>query len=328
MRKTLLGLLCLPLILLLGTRAPAQDSISVPSDSKFVLQVDLQALKKSKVGGTLFDMAHKAAMEEIGKKVDKDQMSVDKIKEVLGFDPFEEVQGIVISASDFEKPEKSLLGMVRLKQNTGNIEGLLLSIPGYEKSDHGKYEIHSASPDENAKIFGAIHKSDAGNNTIIVGADKSAVTNLLDSLDSRSSDKSAVKTIGLESDRKVIVSLQVLELPTKELGSGPQANIAALLNSFILSILEEDDELEVRTVMQASTEKQADKIRQAAQGLAAMVELFVSMDEDTANDEDVKQALAFLKQVKVSQEGNSVKIKLRLPSAQIADLIKKEIEKE
>ncbi len=168
----------LSLLAVFSANLNAQSSISVPSDSKFVLQVDLQALKSSKVGSSLFEMAKKAAMEEVGKNIDSKDVSTEKIKEVLGMDPFEEIQGIVICASDYEKPEKSLLGMVRLKKTTGNIEGLLLALPGYEKSEHRNYEIHAASPGEDAKVFGAIHKNAAGNKTLILGANKSSVTGL------------------------------------------------------------------------------------------------------------------------------------------------------
>ena len=91
-------------------------------------------------------MAKKAAMDEIGKSVNSQELTSEKIKEVLGMDPFEEIQGVVICASEYENPEKSLLGMIRLKKTTGNIEELPLGIPGYEKSQYRKYAIHSASP--------------------------------------------------------------------------------------------------------------------------------------------------------------------------------------
>ncbi len=101
----------------------------------------------------------------------------------------------------------------------------------------------------------------------------------------------------------MIATIQLLEIPNKKVvGEGPQANIAALLNSFALSVFEEEDELEVRGNLAASTEKQADKIRQSLQGLSAMIELFASMDEQ---DDDTRQVLGFLKQVKVTQDGSA-----------------------
>ena len=322
MRKNLWQSLSLSLILVFSANANAQTSISVPSDSKFVLQIDFQALKSSKVGSSLFEMAKKAAMDEVGKKIDAKDMSIDKIKEVVGMDPFEEIQGIVICASDYEKPEKSLLGMVRLKKTTGNIEGLLLALPGYTKSEHRNYEIHAASPDKNANVFGAIHKNSAGNNTLIVGANKSSVTGLLDSLDAKAAESKSLKSVELSSDRKVIAQMQILELPIEKLGKGPQANIAALLSSMLVSVSEEEDELEVRAAMQTGTDKKAEQIRQSIQGLGAMVELFASMDNQ---DDDVKNVLKFIKKIKVTQDGTAVSVRMRVPSAEIAEMLKKEM---
>ncbi len=310
------------LLSVFGADLYAQTSISVPSDSKFVLQIDLQALKSSKVGSSLFEMAKKAAMEEVGKNIDSKDVSTEKIKEFLGMDPFEEIQGIVVCASDYEKPEKSLLGMVRLKKTTGNIEGLLLALPGYEKSEHRNYEIHTASPGEDAKVFGAIHKSAAGNKTLILGANKSSVTGLLDGLDAKSIETKSLKSVDLSSDRKVIAHMQILEIPTEKLGKGPQANIAALLSSLVVSVSEEEDELEVRAALQAGTEKKAEQIRQSVQGLGAMVELFASMD---SQDDDVKNVLKFIKKIRVTQDGTSVSVRARVPSEEIAEMIKKEM---
>jgi len=322
MRKSLWKVLCLSLLIAFGPIAIAQNSISVPSDSKFVLQVDLQAIQTSKVGALLFSMAKKAAMDEIGKSVNSQEVTSEKIKEVLGMDPFEEIQGVVICASDYENPEKSLLGMIRLKKTTGNIEGLLLGIPGYEKSEYRKYDIYSASPGDKAKVYGAVHKNKAGENTLIVGANQSSVTGLLDSLDAKSAEPKSLKSVDLSSDRKVMVHMQILELPLAKLGKGPQANIAALLSSMTISLAEDGDELEVRAAMQTGSEKKADQIRQSVQGLAAMVEIFASTD---GQDEDVKNVLQFIKKVKVVQDGTSVSVKVRVPSAEVAEMIKKEM---
>lgn len=325
MQNRLWRALGIVLLLVFGTNAVAQDSISVPADSKFVMQINLQAFKNSKVGSTLFEIAKKAAMEEVGKNLDSKGLSGDKIQEVLGMDPFEEVQSIVMCASDYENPENSLLAMVRLKKTTGNIEGLLLAIPGYEQSEHGKYRIHSAAPDNDEKVYGAIHKDTAGDHTLVLGASRSAVTGLLDSLDAKSTESKAMKSFGLQSDRKLIAHMQLMEFPTKQLGEGPQKNIAAMLNSLIMTISEEDDELEVRGVMQTNTEKMAEQIKQSIQGLVAMAELVISMD-DEEQDDDAKQVIQFVKSMKVVQEGASVSLKLRFPSADIAEMIKKEVE--
>jgi uncharacterized protein YgfB (UPF0149 family) len=83
--------------------------------------------------------------------------------------------------------------------------------------------------------------------------------------------------------------------------------------------------LEVRGVMQTNTEKMAEQIKQSIQGLVAMAELVISMD-DEEQDEDAKQVIQFVKSMKVVQEGDSVSLRLRFPSADIAEMIKKEVE--
>ena len=70
MQNRLWRALGMALLLVFGANALAQDSISVPADSKFVMQINLQAFKNSKVGATLFEIAKKAAMEEVGKNLD------------------------------------------------------------------------------------------------------------------------------------------------------------------------------------------------------------------------------------------------------------------
>jgi hypothetical protein len=324
MRKILTAVSCC-IVTLVGIQAASgQNSIQVPGDSKFVLQVDLQALKSSKLGMTLFDAAKSAAMKEVGKNLDSKDLSVKKVHEMLGMDPFEEIQGLVLCSSEYENPEKSMLGMVRLKKNTGNIEGLLLNLPDYSKTEHRNYEIHSAKPDEHSQIFGSIHKASDGNHTFVVGVNRDAVTSLLDSLDARTSKSDSLKSIELQSDRKVLASIQLMELPVEQLGKGPQANIAGLLKSLALSVTEQDDDIEVRAAMQTSSEKKANQIRQAFQGLTAMVELFASLDED--GDEDMQQIVELVKKSKIIQDGTSVSVKMTLPSKQIADLVKKELD--
>lgn len=307
------------------SHAAAQSiaEIRVPSDSKFVLQFDLQAVRKSKVGGVLFDAIKKAAIEELEKSKNENGFDLNKVNDILGFDPFEEVQGVVISAADFDNPEKSLIGLVRLKKNSGNIEGLLLNLPGYEKSSHGKHDIHSASPDEDSRFFGAIHTADTGNKTLVISPNKDSVTQLLDSLDNTQSDSKAFKSVPIENDRKVLLNLQLLELPTDKLGEGPQANIAALLKSVSFQVTESDDDLDIFANLTTDTKKQAEQIRQSIQGIYAMIQLAQSIETE---DEDLKEFNQFLKGVKVTTNEESITVKIKIPSDVVAELIKKEIE--
>lgn len=305
-----------------NSRAEDGAEIRVPADSKFVLQFDLQSLRKSKIGGVLFEAAQKAALEEMGKNEATDGLTPAKINEILGFDPFEEIRGIVIAASDYSSPEESLVAMVRLKKTTGNIEGLLLGVPGYEKTTHGKYELHSASPDEGKKVFGVIHEDKSSNKTIIIGAKKDSVTQMLASLDGELSDNKSYKAVALDNTQKELLNIQLTGLPTDKLGDGPQSKIASLITSVSFSIAENDDELDINANLKTTTAKQAEQIRQSIQGLYAMMELARSMETD---DDDLQQFVGLLQGIKVTTSDDTVKVRMQLPSKAIVKMINDEL---
>jgi hypothetical protein len=133
-------------------------------------------------------------MQELG---GKEGLSFEKIKEMLGFDPFQEIHGITISASDYEHPERSLVACVQLQKTIGNLEGLLLGLPGYEAKEYGKHQLYSVAPERDLRVFGAVHTGAQGDKTIVLSVKHEAVTNLLDQLDGKPASGSAFKKISL-----------------------------------------------------------------------------------------------------------------------------------
>src|SRR5689334_10483394 len=127
--------LCLP-----GAASRAED-ISVPADTKFLIRLDFQALEKTAIGGKLLEIVKKQIGHESGG--DDKVPSLASIKEMLGFDPFQEIRTVTVSASDYAHPEKSLMASIKMGKTTGNIEGLVLGVPGYQTEDYGKHLIYS-----------------------------------------------------------------------------------------------------------------------------------------------------------------------------------------
>ncbi len=103
--------------------------VSVPKETKFVIHLDIDAFRNTELGGMLFKMAREKAKEAIAENGGEEAPDLEKIEEMLGFDPFEELRGITIASSDYENPEKSMMAVVELGKNSGNIEGLVLGLP-------------------------------------------------------------------------------------------------------------------------------------------------------------------------------------------------------
>jgi hypothetical protein len=305
----------------LGSTASAQ--ISVPEDSQFVLQIDLQAIQRTELGKRLIEAGKEAALKELSKHGEKQEENpLEKVTEVLGFDPFQEVKRLVITASDFEHPEKSMTLWLHMGKTTGNLEGLLLGLPNYELESHGTHEIHSAKPDD-VRVFGAVHQDQSNNHVVIISPNRDTLEQQLDVLDKKAGMRDGFRTIQFDDESTTLISAQVLKLPLEEMGEGPHTNVAKRLKSLSFAINELDEDLDFRLNLQTETEKQAEQIRQMVQGLFAMVEFAQSMEAD---DEDLQQVAKFLKDAKSSVDGNTVKLRLRLPIEIIEKAIRDEMD--
>ncbi len=297
----------------LGASSLVTAQISVPEDAQFVLQIDLQAIQQSRLGQELIKAGKEAAMEELSKHTSAQgaENPLDKVKEVLGFDPLTEIKQLVITSSDLEHPEKSMTLWLSMGKTTGNLEGLLLGLPNYESMDYGNHVIHSAKPDED-RIYGAVDQSKDGNHVIILSSNPKTVEQQLDLLGDGSiaSKPNRDKSLAWDWDVKTLISAQLWEIPLQDLGEGPHANVAKRLKSLAFAISEIDDELDLRLNLETETEKQANQIRQMVDGLVAMIEFAQSIESE---DEDLQQVAKLLKQAKSSVEGTSVRMKLRLP---------------
>jgi hypothetical protein len=290
--------------------------VTLPEDVKFAVQLDAAAIQKSAIGSRLIE-GLKA--EVLGDLEEDEGLSMDKIVEILGFDPFEEVQSIAVAGSDYEAPEKSLVGCVQLRSTTGNLEGLLLSLPGYDVEEVDGAQIHSARPEEDMPVYGAFHEDDGGSRTVVLGASRDAVVSVLGALDGEASGDDSSRAVTLGEENAALVSIQVFELPEEIAESeGPQANIAKVVRSGSLRITEADENVRIVASIVAGNDKQAEQLEQAARGLGAMIGLAAANDPD---DEDLKMVQQVLKELNVSRDGDTVELNLSVPDEVVMNFI-------
>jgi len=288
--------------------------VNVPADSKFSIQIDLSAIKQTKLGAMLFSLAKKKAIEELGKE-GGDEAGLAKLKQMLGMDPFEEIQTVTLTSAEYEHPEKSMLAIVRLKKTSGNLEGLALSLPEYESIEYKKNLIHSAAPDKKMRVYGAIHGKDDQNRTIILTPSKSTIESVLDALESNLS-------AGLNESMSPLVRLQLFEIPMDKIGEGPQVNIAKIVKTLVLDIEDAKEDIAFTAKMTTETDKQAEQVRQMAQGVIAMIDFAQSMD---SGDKDLKKLREMLVGLKATRDGTDVQVGLTLNAAKIATAIAEEL---
>lgn len=294
----------------------ASDSVSVPADSKFLVHVDIGAFKKTSIGARLFEMAKREAMKEIG---DDDGKDFEDVKDALGFDPFTELDAITIVGADFKKPADHMHVVLRMRETIGNLEDLMETMPDYDSNDYGDHRIHSASPGEEQRMFGAIHTDGKRVKRVVAARTQEAVKNLLDMLDGRT--RKASKAVKLSRAKDQFVHIELLDIPRENIGRGPQANIARLVQGLSLKVGNDGDDLAMSVSITTKEEEQAKQVRQMIQGLAAVIQLV----DDGGEDEGLQQAKDFLANLKIKRKGNVVQIRLTVPEADLVELIEGEM---
>ena len=130
MKKTLFTLLGLGLALTAGQAAKV-DKTNISKDAKFVVHVDLDAVRASKIGATIL----KKMRQEEGRE------KLDALVEIIGFDPLTAIQGATMSGNGEE--DNGIL-VVRHKADSNKLLAFMKLDEHYRKTEHGKHEIHGA----------------------------------------------------------------------------------------------------------------------------------------------------------------------------------------
>ena len=291
----------------------------LPSETAFILNLNLQAVRDSEVGNRLLNLVVDKAIEKIAEKGNTDRdAAIKQVEEIIGFNPLEEVKSITVSAVDYEEPENSLVAVVQLGKTTGNLEGLLLGLPEYAVADYEDRQIHSAAPEDGQTLYVAFVTDEQGNRRILFSSQRDAVTNLLDQTAGKSLAGDASTDFTVDQSASRLITLKVNKLPADAVEEGPPANIAKILKDAAVSIDEADGKVGVNVALAAATEEQAEQLRQMAQGSIAMIQFAQSANPE---DEDLKKIAGMVKGATASREGTNVEVGLQLPAADVAAII-------
>lgn len=310
-------LLPLTSLLLLGSlAAPATAqslSIDVADNAKFVVHVNMDAVRKSELGSQLLSMAAKEASKTVVDETGS-EAGIDKIAEILGFNPLEEIHSLTFVGDDFEDPRPQLV--LSLGKTTGNLEGMALGLPEYETSEHGDHTVHSADLG-GERVFAAIHTDKAGMKKILAATALGEVNTMLDQLDAGAA---ASNLVAVDVGESAFVHIRLLEIPTDELGDGPQQNIVKLLKDLVVTVADEAGNFELNLQMTTENKKQAEQIQQMAQGLIAMAS-FIQAD---GHDEEIQQLQKLLKGLKINRDKKHVHLSVQVPTDDVIHFLREE----
>ena len=128
MKKTLFSIVALALSLATGQAAKI-DKANISKDTKFVVHLDLDSFRASKIGITL--------LEKI--REDEGREKLNALVEIIGFDPLTAIHGATMFGTGEEDD-----GIIVMKHKADNAKLLAFMKldEHYRKTEHGKHEIH------------------------------------------------------------------------------------------------------------------------------------------------------------------------------------------
>lgn len=306
MKSVLISAAMLMVLWMPAGRAAAQDVavVTLPEESKMVAQMDLQAMRSSGFGKKMIEMILDRVMEEIADRAGIAVPDIDDVTGIIGFNPMEEIRTITIAATDFDKPEDGVLGIVAMKKTVGSIEAMLPGLPNYSMKMIGEQKVHAISPDGNMKVHLVVHTDSESNKTLVVSSSEDLLTGQLERM--TGSETGVQKSFSFTPGAGNLVDMHVLEIPAERLGDGPQTIIASMVKEITLQLSEKDDLLNMSLGLKAVDGDNAEQLGQMLQGVIPMLEGAIS---------------EFAQEIKVSHEGENVTLGMTMESDKVINLL-------
>lgn len=275
MRRLALALACVASFATLPAAAQSFNSTANrTADQTPVWEVHLHLQKTfaSPLGQRVMEMLEQDEPEKYEKFV--------KFAEAIGIDPRTEIGEVVLFGDGFDEKDATIVAS--LGSSTGNLEGWILTAPGYRSEDlNENTQLYSMNiEDKNARAWFAIPKHQASGNYVLVGSlNQNRTVELAQAVLDGDGSPTPNPLAG-----STIMSFLVNDfsaVPLKIDDNDPGSAIVKVIQRIGLNISSDDDNLSLTIDLSASSAGKARQISQLLTGLKALVQL-APIDEPEA----------------------------------------------
>lgn len=298
--KSLALKIMIPALLASAVYAAPLDKQAVAADAKWVVHINLDAFRDSRIGSLVLDEVHA-----------EHQQQIDAFKELFGLDLTRDLFSVTLYGSDAD--EENAVALFRGRFDQQKLTSLLKLNPTYTTSEYNGRTLHLWT-DENSKKQQA--GAFAGDNLIAISQTPEAVKSALDVLADKNASLDAAPLDPLYSLTETAVDPIIL-LAADSLSelTENQEHAAVLQNSTMLAFLagEQEGDVTVHIDLTAQTTEAATQIEQIARGMIAFASL------QAPNNPALGKILAALSLVRSE---NTLNLNFRYPAADLFDLCK------
>lgn len=242
-------------------RAEPLDPKQVPADAKWVLHVDMDAVRQSKVWGMVLGRANREAGGQL-------QQKLDAAATLLGSRFPEDLHGVTLLGRGFT--EESGVMLVHANMDRQKLAALVKLNPGYATSAYGDHEISKWTDEKKGHTM---YGSFAGDRRLVLGRSQEQVQAALDVLDGKGkalAAESLLASAGKGAGAMIYLAGDTLAELQKKQGASP---ILAQVNSAWLTIMEGDADLVVKGSVNAKSAEAAKQMQATLDGIKALVML-------------------------------------------------------
>ena len=277
----------------------------VSRDAEWVVHVDVDGLKGSRIGDVL--------MEEMNRK--ESAAKLDAVQAIFNFDPREDLSGVTLYGAD-NRPQTAT-AVLRGHFDSERLVTLVRANPAYENGRSGRHEIHSWI-DENNEDANRVYAGFEGARTLVLSESESRVVAALDVLDGDgdSLDPSSELASTIQGTRAslFIAAANMAEMPE----IAPEAAMLKKARAFQLALGAPGDDLEGALRLSTDTVRSAQQVEQILRGMVAFAAL---------NDLDQPELAAMAQTVEINRDGSRVECILRHPLDEIIVFLRNEAER-
>jgi hypothetical protein len=255
------------------------DSKQIPADSKWLLHVDVDAARGSKIWDMLND------------KLSQNPDYTAKVQEVEQISAMrfpEDVHDVTFFGNT--SGDDAGVVIIHGKMDRDKTISSLQAIPSFASQSYGNYQVLNWD-DNGKKIYGAFHDGDL----TVIGRSAAVVENALDTVDGKvASLKPDSAMAGGAAAGKALVYAAARDLASLKKENQPQSPMVQQIDTAWISLSESENNAVLQANVLALTPETASQMKSTLQGVQAMVNLAANGDNADTHAKNIAAALSTL----------------------------------
>ncbi len=275
------------------------DRQAIPASARWVVHFDVDAARDAPAVGSLLAGAVQS---------DAARKNIDRMAQTVGIDPTKDLHGLTFAGREFRPPDGVVT--VHAKLDAERLVGLARSRPEYRLEEHRDRSVHlwtenSGKPDR-YEAAGCI----VGPSLVVFGRDRRQVCEALDVLDGQAQGAAGQGSpLAAEPPPGTVLSVRAIDPDQADI---PFVSPLIRKSRFLaIDVGEREGTAFLRARLEVRSDEAAAQVRDVLQGLVAMSQLEMA---------EHPKAVEQLKRIRVTLDGQTVRVEWDVPSADLAAL--------